>query len=148
MPIKQCLINRDASILYRCSRSFYDRCLSRFGMTSGMPFFLLRISETPGLTQSQLVEKARFDKATTQRAVQKLQRLGFISISADLQDHRVQHLYLTEKAYPVLEECYRMLEDWQSIITADLTPEEVKTVETLLAKAADAAYHYQKNCKA
>lgn len=147
MPIKQCRINRFVSILYRCSRCFYDRRLERYQVTSGLPFFLLRISESPGLTLSELAEKGRFDKATTQRAAKKLQQLGYISIATDSIDGRVRRMNLTPAAQPLLEECYQMLEDWQNIITQRLTPQEVTQAEHLLQKISDNAYSFLRDSK-
>lgn len=147
MGLKQCRVNRYTSILYRCSRSFYDRRLEHFGVTSGLPFFLLRISEFPGLTLSELAEKGRFDKATTQRAVRKLEQMGYIKITTDPDDHRIRRMTLTDAARPVLEECYQMLEDWQNIITAGLSAEEIQVVEKLMEKVSDNAYCYTRQTK-
>ncbi|MDR1587422.1 MAG: MarR family winged helix-turn-helix transcriptional regulator [Treponema sp.] len=140
----QCLINRFASVLYRCSRSFYDQYLKPYNISSGMHFFLLRINENSGITTMELSEKARFDKGTTTRAVKKLERQGYIKITVDDKDKRIRHHYLTEKAVPVLHASFESLYQWEKIITSGLEKPQIKQAEELMRKIAENAYQYIK----
>ena len=131
MGIKECRVNRYASMLYRASRSYYDQFLRPYHLTSGLPIFMLRIQEQPGLTLLELAENGRFDKGTTARAVHKLEKQGYARVERDPKDRRVCHIYLTQQAAPVLEACYELLEQWEQVILQGFTPQE---------KVADNAY--------
>ena len=124
MGIKECRVNRYASMLYRASRSYYDQFLRPYHLTSGLPIFMLRIQEQPGLTLLELAENGRFDKGTTARAVHKLEKQGYARVERDPKDRRVCHIYLTQQAAPVLEACYELLEQWEQVILQGFTPQE------------------------
>ena len=42
--------SKHISILYRCGQSYYDDVLREYGIGCGQQFFLLRISQLPGIS--------------------------------------------------------------------------------------------------
>lgn len=137
-----CQISKFASILYRLGQPYFDRALAKHRLGCGQQFFLLRIYENPGITMLDLAKKGHFDKGTTNRAVTKLEQLGYIQVLNDESDRRVRRLYVTEKANLIANDIYDMLKNWNALLTEGMSPEEIHTAEHLLEKLADNAFRY------
>lgn len=130
------------SILYRLGNIYYDAELEPYQIGCGQQFFLLRIHEYPGTSLLELARKGYYDKGTTARAVKKLEDQGYIKRDIDPVDKRIHKLFITEKAIPVIEETYAMLENWNKILTEGLSQEEKAAVDQLTEKMAENANAY------
>ena len=91
---------------------------------SGQQFFLLRIFENDGISMQDLARLGSFDKGTVTRAVQKLVIEGYVRTEADPQDKRVRHIYLTERARPLIDHVYQIRDYWTEALTRGLREEE------------------------
>lgn len=58
-----------SSIITRQCKAYYDRELKQFGIGSGQQFFLIIISENPGINLADLANRGGFDKSTITRSV-------------------------------------------------------------------------------
>lgn len=128
--------------MYRISQMFYDMELEPFEIGCGQQFFLLRISETPGITLLELAQKGYYDKGTTARAVKKLEELGYIIRIIAEDDRRRTKLYATDLAVPVVEEVTKTVKKWNDILIQGMSQEEIKDVENLMEKMSDNARQY------
>lgn len=133
------LVNKYISIIKRCSNPFFDRQLAEYGIGSGQQFFLLHIKRNPGASFHELAHYGGYDKATSTRAVKKLMEEGYVRLEVDSVDKRVRHLYVTEKAQPVVSRTEEMLEEWNGLITRNFTMEEKLQAEALLKRMAENA---------
>ena len=138
------LVNKYNSIIYRLSQPYFDRELSQFKMGSGQHFFLLKISEKPGISMLELANEGHYDKGATNRAVNKLLDLGYLKMETDSVDKRIRRLFLTEEAYPILDTMYEILESWNIIIQKGLTQEEKLLSEAIAKKMSENAYEFMK----
>lgn len=127
-------INRCISSIQRLSYPYFDRKLSYYNIGCGQQFFLLHISKNPGITPQELAAQGNYDKATATRAVQKLEKEGYVTLEVDQADKRVRHIYLTEKARPIIAETWKILDSWIGIITKDFTVEEKQQTENFLRR--------------
>ena len=71
-----------------------------------------------------LARLGSFDKGTVTRAVQKLVIEGYVRTEADPQDKRVRHIYLTERARPLIDHVYQIRDYWTEALTRGLREEE------------------------
>lgn len=133
-------INRYNSIIYRLGNSFFDRKLQRFHLGSGQQFFLMHLSKHPGSSLQELALGGQYDKATATRAVKKLEEEGYVRLERDEEDKRVRHIYVTDKAKPVVEATWIVMEEWIEIMTEDFAQEEVEQAQNFLEKMAENAY--------
>ncbi len=131
-----------ASIISRQCKGFYDHELKEFGIGNGQQFFLIRINENPGISLADLSEQCHFDKSTITRAMKKLQTLDYIKLVDDEKDGRVKHIFLTDKATPIVEKIYKVRCVINQLLTTDLTDDEVETVRKLMVKVAENASKY------
>ncbi len=68
------------------------------GLQKGQFVFLTRLCEQPGVTVVRLAKVARVDQTTATKAVQKLEKAGYLTRIASADDGRSQTLWPTEKA--------------------------------------------------
>ena len=117
-------ILRYISLLQRNTRRYFDLMLEQDQIGSGQQFFLLRIFENDGISMQDLARLGSFDKGTVTRAVQKLVIEGYVRTEADPQDKRVRHIYLTERARPLIDHVYQIRDYWTEALTRGLRDEE------------------------
>lgn len=120
--------------LHRYSCMYFGKKFSKFRIGSGQYLFLLNLYRNNGITQEELTEKVRLDKATTARAVKKLEDEGYIKRIKKESDRRAYKLELTEKAEQIREEVYLIMEEWEIKIKSCFTNEESQELARLLNK--------------
>lgn len=140
MAKENILINKYASIIYRIGQIYFDDVLEEYNIGCGQQFFLLRISQNPGIGIIELAEKGYFDKGTTARAVKKLEDNGYIKRFADKQDKRIYRLYTTDEAIPVLDAINTSINRWHDILTTGLSEEEISITNNSMGKMSENAY--------
>lgn len=120
--------------LHRASGIYFSKKFSKFGIGSGQYVFLLNLYKNSGITQEELTEKVKLDKATTARAIKKLEDEGYVSRVKKENDKRAYRLELTEKAENIKEEVYSIMEQWENKVRGCLTKEETEELINLLIK--------------
>ncbi len=126
-------ISKWISLLYRQNQKRLTQRLKPYGL-GGQHAFLKNILEHPGIRQDQLTIDLKFDKATTARAVQNLEREGYIERRADEQDRRSYLLYPTQKGLDIRPVLQKLMEEHNAVVTRNLTAEEEATLKGLLRK--------------
>ncbi len=96
--------------------------------------FLKGILESPGMSQDQLTDKAKYDKATTARSVKKLEEHGYVKRMIDENDRRAYKLYPTQKAIDFEPILNNILIEVNQTLTKHLTAEEEQQLIYLLKK--------------
>jgi DNA-binding MarR family transcriptional regulator len=96
-----------------------------------------------GISQEELNENLNFDKATTARAIKKLIKNGYLTKKIDDNDHRMNRIFLTNKAYNIYNEMVNMNNYWEKIITENLSCEEKEMVQHILNKMLDNILKYK-----
>jgi DNA-binding MarR family transcriptional regulator len=132
---------RWVSIIYRYSRIHLN---SRFealdlGITSSQHFFILRICTNAGITQDKLQPLINLNKSNIARALDTLEKGGFIRKERSKRDKRTARLYPTEVAERIHPEIVSEENAWIDILLRDFTEEEKRFFETMLRKVAHAA---------
>lgn len=90
-------IGKYISSIYRHQSILINNSFQKYGFGSGQYLFLVNISKNEGINQKDLSEKLKIDRANTNRAIKKLQQLGFIYTLKDKEDRRNHKSYLTDK---------------------------------------------------
>lgn len=71
-------IEKHIGIIHRAACMYYSKELSKFGIGSGQYLFLLNLYRNEGITQEELTEQVKLDKATTARAIKKSEIEGYV----------------------------------------------------------------------
>ncbi|MFC3745986.1 MarR family winged helix-turn-helix transcriptional regulator [Paenibacillus sp. GCM10012306] len=128
-------IGKLISLIHRQNQKTLSRQLIPYGIGSGgQHSFLKLIIGRPGVTQEQLTNELKFDKATTARAVKLLEQSGYIERKVDPDDRRSYLLYPTPKAMdfaPILQE---ILNGLNRKLSRHLTDEEEMQLISLLQR--------------
>lgn len=125
------------SILYRQGNAFLTKKYSKYNIGSGQYMFLIQLYGKDGLSQEELSSRLNIDKGTTARAIKKLEDEGYIIREIDEDDKRAYKIFLTEKAKEIREGFFKILGEWNNILTSGLTAEEVEIVLKLMKKVAN-----------
>lgn len=124
------------SQIHRKSNVFITRRLSKYGIGSGQYMFLIKLYNQEGINQEALSESLFIDKGTTARAIKRLEEECIIYRIKDETDKRSYNIYLTDKAKNIKSEVFEILEEWENIITLNLSNEEKDEIIRILKKVS------------
>ena len=94
-------------------------------------------------TQQALVKRAGMDKVTISRAAQALAKRRLITRAPHEHDGRSHHLILTSEGERLFADVAPAAVEYEKVVFADFTAEEVVQLKTLLRRAEDAALKAQ-----
>lgn len=134
------------SMLYRHGRCYMDTAMNKFELGSGQYIFLLFLYKSNGTSQDEISKSLDIDKATTARAITKLEEKGFLERKVDEFDKRINRINLTQKSYDIQDEIKEFSKRWNDIILEGVTDREQEILKPLLLKISENASIY-KNCK-
>jgi DNA-binding MarR family transcriptional regulator len=89
-----------------------------------LPFYLY-ISHNEGLSQKELMERLFVDKTRTTKAVNHLEKSGYVERRSIEQDLRVKGVFLTEAGHKVLPEVERILKNLDGLLSDDLSENDI-----------------------
>jgi len=144
---KEDSIGRWISMLYRYGQIYVGKKMQPYGIGKGQFMFLIKLFQRDGLSQEDLTESLNFDKATTARALRKLEQEGYIIREKNEGDRRSNRVFLTTKARDIEPFIFEVLNNWTEILAAGFTPGEKKQVLGLLERMANNAAKYAKTEK-
>jgi len=132
------------SCLFRTVNSMMKKELEKYDIGRGQFHFLMYLLKNgDGISQEELNEHLNFDKATTARAIKKLMKNGYLTKKTDEKDHRINRIFLTNKAYNIYNEMEKMNNYWEKILTDNLSIEEKEMVQDILNKMLDNILRYK-----
>ncbi|UQZ32318.1 MarR family transcriptional regulator [Paenibacillus sp. PK3_47] len=130
-------IGKLISQLQRQNQKYLSKELLPYGIGGGgQHSFLKLVIGQPGITQDQMTNELKFDKATTARAVKHLENLGYIERQTDPKDRRSSLLYPTPKAIEFAPVFQSILDELNNKLAASLSVEEADLLVNLLQKVA------------
>lgn len=128
------VINKSIAVLFRNSRVFMDQAMEQYGLSSGQYTYIFFLLDHHGANQEDISRGLELDKASTARALQKLEEAGFVYREQDLKDKRVNRVYLTQKgknlSKPLIEASLKL----QASLLEGVSEAETKQLLSLLEK--------------
>jgi len=122
------------SLIYRYSQIFFNSELKKYNLGSGQYIFLVNLFENNGISQEQLSDIVKIDKATTARAVAKLVNENYVIRKISDHDKRAYNLYTTDKAESIKNTLFGILDSWNKIMLDNLDSEERALLLKLIEK--------------
>ncbi len=136
----RCLsIGKCISLLYRYSQIYLTKELEPYGIGKGQFLFLFVLYKKDGLSQEELSQILNMDKGTTARAIDKLEKSGYVTKKSYEKDLRINHIFLTEKAKKFEPQLYSILKNWTDILSTGMEKDEVEKTFNSLAKMTENA---------
>lgn len=136
-------LGRNFAVLSRYSRWYMDHQMTPYDFGSGQHGFIFFLYDHNGVSQDELSKALELDKATTARAIQKLEDNGYIIRKTSEKDKRINHVFLTEKAYSIQKEIRAFSAEWTSILTEGMSDVELSQLQILMAKLTHNAHHHK-----
>jgi DNA-binding MarR family transcriptional regulator len=141
------LLNKDKhsvtkwiSILYRYGQSHISRQLSAYNIGSGQYIFLIALYKRDGISQEELSDHLKIEKATTAKAINRLEKEGYIKREINPSDKRAYKIFLTQKAFDLKPIIFRLTKEWSDFLMSDFTEDERKIIFNLLERMANNAF--------
>ena len=85
------------ALVCRSRRNLIATTVEPFGLYAGQDLIMVQLWNEEGLTQSHLAERVGIEVSTMTKALQRLERYGFVERRQDTQDTRVWRVFLTEQ---------------------------------------------------
>ncbi|AXX93671.1 hypothetical protein CPU12_08260 [Malaciobacter molluscorum LMG 25693] len=92
------------------------------------------ISADKNITQTKISTILGKDKTTICRALNSLEKKGFIIKEENKEDKRVNIIKLTQKAYKVLKDTEDIIQNYRNVLSSNLKEEEITTLFKILEK--------------
>lgn len=108
------------------------------GLTTAQFTLLLAVAAAGPTDQQTIGAMAALDKSTTGNLVDRLDRLGYISATADPTNRRRKFVRITDLGRRQLAQAVCVRQDVHDRMTASLTPAEYAELQRLLHKVIDA----------
>jgi len=125
---------RLSSYVMRAKAAYYSERLKPYKINYGQYPFLRALYHEDGVNQEALAKRLLFNKATIARAIDKLERAGYVSRTRDKSDGRANKIFLTERGWEIKPEMDRLSDDWNRIVTSGFTEIETMLLEKLSKK--------------
>lgn len=127
-------ISRYINFCYRRGIAFLGKEYKSYGIGAGQYQFLIYLYMRDGLTHDELTEKIGVDKASTTRALLKLEETGYITKVQDVKDKRKYYIYLTAYAKQQRTTILNISRNWEKELTQNLSSEELLQLYTIFRK--------------
>jgi DNA-binding MarR family transcriptional regulator len=122
--------------IYRSHLAYMAKELEAYGIGSGQFDFLMVLYRKDGISQETLAKILMVSKATSTRAIQSLEKEGYVYRQKDENDLRAYKVYLTEKGKEMRDIVLEKLTSFVDTLLSDFTPEEKEIFKLLVRKAS------------
>ncbi|WP_047832732.1 MarR family transcriptional regulator [Robinsoniella sp. RHS] len=130
------------SILGRLSNVYADQQFKELNINSSHHVFIIHICINPGITQDKLKTLIYVHPSNITRALDYLEKEEYLTRETFVNDKRTSRLYPTKKAYKAFDTINKVMSDWETMITEDMTEEQAAEFLTLLKQAGNKGTEY------
>lgn len=138
MNNKESIAHLSAQI-YRHSQMYMLKKLQKYNLGIGQLHFLKKLYVNDGINQEQLAKSLNYSKATSTRAIQKLEEEGYITRKRDVNDKRAYNVFLTDKGKILEPEINKIISEWNAILLTGFENNEKKKYISFLKKTINNA---------
>ena len=135
-------ISRYINVISRCGNMYRNERLKDTDLGTAHHTYLFTICRNPGISQEKLSRMIYINKSNVTRNLAVLEKNGYIERRPSEQDKRVMLVYPTQKAQDTMPLLRDIMHDWNDIVAADLSDEEVEQLRAILARIAERATGY------
>lgn len=121
--------------LFRINKLYTENTnsnLKEFNVTRSDMSFLLKLNEMGKATQKDLAESRNLNNATVTRALERLEKKGFVKRIDDENDKRKRIVLLTSEGKQTINEILKKHESFKKDVFDDFDENELQNLMTLL----------------
>ena len=127
-------IIRDITEITRCGVQYRTDKLSPFGLKACHASYLSEICAHPGISQDKLARLICLNKSNVTRHLSQLEKNGYVERRPSETDKRETLVYPTQKMCDVFPEVRRITDEWNRMLSADISEEELEVFHRVLDK--------------
>ena len=135
-------ISRYINIISRCGNMYRNERLKETDLGTAHHTYLFTICRNPGISQDKLAKMIYINKSNVTRNLAVLEKNGYIERRPSENDKRVMLVYPTQKAEDTLPLLREIVHDWNDLVAADFTEDELEQLRAMLARIAERATVY------
>ncbi len=105
-------------------RNYFTEALEALGLQGGEELVLAQLSETDGISQSELADALIVEPPTITALVKRLESDGFVNRRQDPDDARAQQVFLTDRGRELIEPIETCWSQGEEALCAGFTTEE------------------------
>lgn len=135
-------ISRYINVISRCGNMYRNERLKDTDLGTAHHTYLFTICRNPGISQERLARMIYINKSNVTRNLAVLEKNGYIERRPSEQDKRVMLVYPTQKAEDTLPKLRQIMRDWNDLVAADLTEDELEQLRDILSRIAARATGY------
>ena len=124
-------INRHVSLLFRMGERFLNHELASSGLSSGTAPLLLELRDGGNRSPAALTAAIGVDKAYVTRAIQTLERAGYVSVVPARTDGRSVRVALTRKGQATTGRVEEAMRAWVAIVSRGVGQADLDTVDVV-----------------
>ena len=128
------LIGRLLAHVHKYTRRFMTENLEQYGIDGSTYGFLFFLYHQDGLTEKEITRYMLVDKATTTRAISKLEKSGYLKREKDENDRRSYKIFLTPRADRMRPHLLNLRNEWNSVFLGCLEEDEREDLLELLTR--------------
>jgi len=122
--------------IYRNNLAYMTKELETHRIGSGQFEFLLFLYHKDGVSQETIAKTLKVSKSTIARAIQNLEKEGYVYRERDKSDLRAYRVYLTDKGKEMRNIIFKKQASFTDILFSDFTFEEKEIFRLLIHKAS------------
>ena len=126
-------IMKFVNTIHRCQTVFRSERLSD-GICGAHHLFVFAICNHPGRSQEELSKQLFLNKSTVTRALSSLESSGYVRREVNPNDKRESLVYPTEKMTAILPRVREIAAEWNEILSAGISPEELSAFLSVIEK--------------
>jgi len=132
-------IGRLAANIYRYSQVHINSELKKYNIGIGQIYFLKKLSKKDGMNQEHLAESLYFSKATSTRALKKLESEGYVVRKKDNTDKRAYNVFITAKGKKFINIFRNISAAWTDTLLSGFTENERELFIDFLTRSIENA---------
>jgi len=120
--------------LARAHRGYAARLLRDLGLHPGQELLLMRLLDSDGQTQSELLAAVGLDHSTVSKSLRRMQERGLLARGPDQNDRRAVRVWLTEEGRAMRGPLDEM---WSALERASVANLDAETIERFIATSKE-----------
>lgn len=132
-------IMKSLNSISRCQATYRSEKLKADGICACHHAFILIISKKPGRSQEELTREICLNKSTVARALNHLERYGYITRTPNPDDKRQFLVYPTDKMLGILPEVKTIAKEWNEYIAEGISEDELEIFHSVLHRMENKA---------
>jgi len=129
-------------LIHRFAKRYFAAEMERLGLPTVAFPLMMRLLHRDGVSQEDLAEEVRVDKATIARHLRKLEEAGLITRVVDEEDRRIKRVQVTDRAHELAPRIRAVGRAWSERLLDNFTAEEEYAALGLLRRMAENAREY------